>query len=121
MSDSLRLRGPGARGDQTPSSGGRDERIRTSDLLLPKQAPYQTGPHPEWGPESNRHRRHQKPLPYRWATPNRTLMVLAHRVSPPLSRAGGRWPIKGLPVVGGSWSCFPRLRGRDLNRVTSGL
>ena len=28
------------------SSRGRDERIRTSDFVLPKHASYQTGPHP---------------------------------------------------------------------------
>ncbi len=26
---------------------GRDDRIRTCDILLPKQARYQTAPHPE--------------------------------------------------------------------------
>ena len=42
----------------------RVERIRTSDFVLPKHASYQAGPLPEWGPESNRHQRCLKPLPY---------------------------------------------------------
>ena len=30
-----------------PQKNGRDDRIRTCDILLPKQARYQTAPHPD--------------------------------------------------------------------------
>ena len=47
--------------------------------------------------------------------------TMAHRVSLLLSRAGGRRPIKDLPIVGeGLVRAFLREQGQDLNLRPSG-